>query len=251
MRTLDEIIASLSPEKQKHIEARYQELLKDEMDHQYNPLTDTRSLWGTLQANDQKITMGDESQLPKMPDAPTLIDYIKLRFAPIDHLLQSARLAMLDGQSETVIMSCLLHDIAVFGFIRGDHGHFGEALIQPYVSEEISWSVRAHQALRFFPDESVGYKYPEAYIKFFGEDYQPDNYIVQEYERSKDHKFYMTARLITLYDIYSFDPDVKVSLDDFTDIIGRNFKQPKEGLGFDNTSASHIWRSIRRPNKFL
>ena len=44
----------------------------------------------------------------------------------------------------------------------------------------------------------------------------------------------MTARLICVNDIYSFDPNAKVNLDDFVDIIGRNFKQPKEGLGFDN-----------------
>ena len=38
-------------------------------------------------------------------------------------------------------------------------------------------------------------------------------------------------------DIYSFDPNAKVDLDEFVDIIGRNFKQPKEGLGFDNTPS--------------
>ena len=40
---------------------------------------------------------------------------------------------------------------------------------------KISWAVRAHQALRFFPDESVGYQYPEAYTKWFGPDFQPDD----------------------------------------------------------------------------
>ena len=61
----------------------------------------------------------------------------------------------------------------------------------------------------------------------------------------------MTARMITVHDIYSFDPDVVVELDEFTDVIGRNFKQPKEGLGFDNSPVAHMWRTLIRPTKFL
>jgi hypothetical protein len=124
-------------------------------------------------------------------------------------------------------------------------------MIEPYVDEEVSWAVRMHQALRFFPDPSVGYEYPELYIKFFGADYKPEPYIVAEYERARNHKWYMTARLITLNDIYSFDPDAKVELDHFVDIIGRNFKQPKEGLGFDHSPAAHMWRTLMWPTRFL
>lgn len=198
-----------------------------------------------------KISMGDDYNLLILPDAPTLFDYFLLRFDTTDHLLQSARLARLDGQSEKVVLACLLHDIAVCGFIRGDHGYWGEQMIAPYVDEEVAWAVRVHQALRFFSDESVGYTYPQAYVDWFGADYQPDPYIVQEYEAARKHPWYMTARLITLYDVYSFDPDVTVELGEFEDIVGRHFRQPPEGLGFDNTPASHVWRTIRRPNKFL
>ena len=52
-------------------------------------------------------------------------------------------------------------------------------------------------------------------------------------------------------DIYSFDPDAKVDLGDFVDIIGRNFKQPKEGLGLDNSPSSHMWRTLMWPTRFL
>jgi hypothetical protein len=61
----------------------------------------------------------------------------------------------------------------------------------------------------------------------------------------------MTSRLITLNDLYSFEEGVVVDVDDFTDIIGRNFKQPKEGLGFDNSPVAHMWRSMIWPNNFL
>ncbi|MDE1931977.1 MAG: hypothetical protein KGI43_10485, partial [Alphaproteobacteria bacterium] len=65
------------------------------------------------------------------------------------------------------------------------------------------------------------------------------------------HKWYMTARMITVYDVYSFDAAATVNFDDFADILGRNFKQPDEGLGFDNSPVAHMWRTIIWPTKFL
>ena len=111
--------------------------------------------------------------------------------------------------------------------------------------------MRAHQALRFFPDESVGYSYPEMYVKHFGPNYEPDDYIKDAYQRARNHKWYMTARMITVHDIYSFDPNAVVSWEPFIDIVGRHFKQPAEGLGFDNSPVAHMWRTIRRPTKYL
>lgn len=201
--------------------------------------------------DDAKIVLGDDPRLPAMPSAPTLFDFFKLRFMFTEHLLQSARLAKLAGQNEKVITACLLHDIAVCGFIRGDHGYWGEYMIAPYVDEEVAWAVRTHQALRFYADPSVGYAYPEAYHNWFGEDYQPDAYVAHEYQQARKHKWYMTSRLVCLNDLYAFDPTVTVDIEDFTDILGRNFKQPVEGLGFDNSACAHLWRSIIRPNKFL
>jgi hypothetical protein len=195
--------------------------------------------------------MGADPRLPKMPDEPTLIDFFNLRFASMNHLLQSATHAKKAGLPEKTVLACLLHDIGVASFIRCDHGYWGAQLIEPYVDEEVSWAVRVHQALRFFPDEAAGYAYPDMYVKYFGADYQPEPYIVAEYERARKHKWYGTARQICVNDIYSFDPNAKVDLNDFVDIIGRNFKQPKEGLGFDNTSSSHMWRTLMWPTRFL
>src|SRR6058998_956933 len=195
--------------------------------------------------------MGADPRLPKMPDKPTLIDFFKHRFVSMNHLLQSAALALKAGHDEKVVLACLLHDVAVAGFIRCDHGYWGAQLIEPYVDEEVCWAVRAHQALRFFPDESVGYSYPEMYVKHFGPDYEPDDYIKEAYKRARNHKWYMTARMITVHDIYSFDPNAVVSWEPFIDIVGRNFRQPDEGLGFDNSPTAHMWRTIRRPTKYL
>ncbi len=200
----------------------------------------------------QLVLMGDDPRLPKMPDKPTLLDFFRHRFSPAqNHLLQSATHALKGGHDEKVILACLLHDIGVAGFIRSDHGYWGAQLVEPYVDQEVSWAIRAHQALRFYPDEAVGYTYPEMYIRLFGEDYKPEPYIEEEYKRALNHKWYMTSRLITVNDIYSFDPNAVVDLDDFVDIIGRNFKQPAEGLGFDNSPVAHMWRTMIRPNNYL
>ena len=123
------------------------------------------------------------------------------------HLLQSARHAVNAGLPEKMVLACLLHDISTIGFIRGDHGYWGAQLVEPYVDEEVTWAIRAHQVLRFYPDESVGYEYPQSYITTFGEDYRPDPYIEEDYKRMRDHKWYMSGRQITVHDIYSFDPN--------------------------------------------
>ena len=195
--------------------------------------------------------MGPDPRLPPMPAKPTLVDYFRNRFASTSHLLQSANHALKAGHNEKVILACLLHDIAVVSFIRCDHGYWGAQMIEPYVDEEVSWAIKVHQALRFFPDEAAGYPYPEAYVKLFGDDYKPEPYIVAEYERALNHNWYMTSRLICVNDVYSFDPNAKVNLDDFVDIIGRNFRQPKEGLGLDDSPSAHMWRTMMWPSRFL
>src|SRR5215470_7473322 len=154
-----------------------------------------------------RVLMGDDPRLPAMPEKPTLVDFFKLRFGPSMHLLQSARHAVKNGLPEKMVLACLLHDIAVVGFIRGDHGYWGAQLVEPYVDEE--------------------------------------------YKRMRNHKWYMSGRQITLNDIYSFDPNLHVELEEFTDIIGRNFKQPEQGLGFDNSPVAHMWRAMIRPAKYL
>ena len=197
--------------------------------------------------------MGDNPELPRMPERPTLLDFFRLRFDgfSVSHMLQSAKIAKERGLDEKVVMACLLHDIAVAGLISSHHGHWGAQLVAPYVDEEVAWAVEKHEALRYFADESVGYSYPEAYIAYFGADYDPPAYIHREHEEARKHRWYMTSRLITINDIYSFDPGAQVQFEEFEDIIGRNFRQPEEGLGFDGSPVAHMWRTMIWPNNFL
>jgi len=186
-----------------------------------------------------------------MPNKPTLFDFFKLRFGPAVHMLQSARLALKNGCNEKVILACLLHDCSAAGFIRADHGYWAAQLIAPHVDEEVAFAVRYHQVLRFYPDESFGYKYPDSYIRLFGPDYKPEPYLDRAYEYCRNHKWYHTARLLTVNDLYSFDPNIHVELEEFTDIVGRNFRQPAEGLGFDDSPSAHMWRTINWPTRYL
>jgi hypothetical protein len=197
--------------------------------------------------------MGQNPALPVMPEQPKLLDFFHYRFNDIAfrHLLQSAKTALDGGQSETVVLACLLHDISNGALIRTDHGYWGAQMIAPYVSEEVAWAVQYHQALRYFADESAGFKYPDAYNRFFGADYQPPEYIRKAHDEARNHRWYMTSRLITIYDIYAFQDDWDIDPEIFTDIIGRHFREPAEGLGFDNSPVAHMWRTMIWPNNFL
>jgi hypothetical protein len=191
---------------------------------------------------------GHVSRLKPMPEKPTLADFFKLRFdATSNHVLQSANRAMKTGMSEEVILACLLHDTAQ-ELIKVDHGWWGAQLYEPYVPERVTFAIRYHQALRFYEDQANGYEYPELYRTVFGEDYKPEPYIEAAYKMVRAHKWYLEARMVTVNDLYAFEPGVNPTLEQFADIIGRHFKQPKEGLGYDGSGVAHMWRSIAMPD---
>jgi len=190
-------------------------------------------------------------KLSPMPAIPTLQDFFRLRFMNTSkHVLQSAHLAMRNGMKEEIILACMLHDV-VQEMIRTDHGWWGAQLFEPYVPEKVSFAIRYHQALRYYPDPSVGYEYPDLYRQLFGADYVPPPYIEATYQMFRKHPWYMDARLVTLNDLYAFDPNAEVSIEPFVDIIGRHFKQPKEGLGNDGSPVAHMWRTLTRPDQPL
>ncbi len=202
---------------------------------------------------DTVVMMGDNPALPTMPERPTLRDFFELRFSKIarSHLLQSAKVARENGLDEKVIMACMLHDIAIAGLLSSNHGYWGAQMVGPYVDAEVAWAIEKHEALRYFPDESLGYTYPQAYIDYFGPDYDPPEYIKREHEAARQHRWYMTSRLITINDVYSFDSAAVVDFGEFEDMVGRNFRQPAEGLGFDGSPVAHMWRTMIWPNNFL
>ena len=149
-------------------------------------------------------------------------------------------------------MACLLHDIAIAGLIPTHHGHWGAQLIAPYVDEEVAWAVENHEALRYFADESVGYSYPEAYIAVLRRRLRPPGIhppgargsaqapLVHDLPADHDQRH-----------LFVRPRGGRCSSEEFEDIIGRNFRQPEEGLGFDGSPVAHMWRTMIWPNNFL
>lgn len=197
-----------------------------------------------------RLLLPRSTPLEPMPDKPTFLDFFRLRLSSSNHCLQSANHALQTGQPERTVMACLLHD-GVQGLIKADHGWWGAQLYEPYVEERISWGIRYHGALRFYPDLTVGYDYPDLYNRIFGEDYVPPDYIRQAYDEALNHRWYMESRLITVNDLYAFEEGVELTIDPFVEIIERNFKSPPEGLGYDNSPSAHMWRTIANPDKPL
>jgi hypothetical protein len=190
-------------------------------------------------------------KLAPMPAKPTFMDFFKLRMEQTsNHVLQSANRALKTGMTEEVTLACLLHD-TVHALIRTDHGYWGAQLYTPYVPEKVSFAIRYHQALRFYDDKEAGYVYPDLYRNLFGEDYVPLPHIQADYKMLKNHKWYGEPRMVTVNDLYAFEPGVVVTIEPFIDIIGRHFKNPKEGLGNDNSPVAHMWRAIAMPDNPL
>ncbi|WP_326525041.1 hypothetical protein [Sphingomonas sp.] len=202
---------------------------------------------------DHVFMMGDNPLLPRMPERPKLMDFFRLRFMDMTfrHLMMSGKRALDDGYDGKTVLACLLHDISNACLIRSDHGYWGAQMIAPYVDEEVAFAVKYHQSLRYFSDEAAGYTYPESYNRFFGADFQPPEYIRRDAEYARNHEHYGIARQVTINDIYFFDGYTPIDPEIFADIIGRHFREPEEGLGFDGSPSAHMWRSIIWPNNFL
>ena len=74
-----------------------------------------------------------------MSDKPTLVEFFEKRFAPANHVLQSASHALETGQPERTIMACLMHDV-VLNLIKVDHG----------------WSAVVEREIKLYPTKSTG-----------------------------------------------------------------------------------------------
>ena len=102
-----------------------------------------------------RVLMGDDPRLPAMPEKPTLTDFFKYRFGPSMHLLQAPGAPGEGGpaREDGAGLPAARH-FATIGLIRGDHGYWGAQLVGP-MSTEVTWAIRAHQVLRFYPDRSA------------------------------------------------------------------------------------------------
>src|SRR3984957_6139279 len=155
---------------------------------------------------------GNVKKLAQLPERPTLVDFYKLRFmATSNHCLRSANRAMQNGMTEEIVLAFLLHD-TVQDLIKVDPGWWGAKMYEPYVSEKVSFAIRYHQALRFYENKEHGHEDPDLFPRVFGSDYKPEPYIEATYQMVRNHKWYLEPRMVTVNDLYAFDPNVNPAL---------------------------------------
>jgi len=59
------------------------------------------------------------------------------------HSLQAATRALRAGDTDDMVVACLLHDSAV-GIAPSNHGQVAAEILRPYVSDEVYWVVKHH-----------------------------------------------------------------------------------------------------------
>ncbi len=150
-----------------------------------------------------------------------ILDHLKLLDGdfggfPIDrlqHSLQSATRAHLDGRDEEYVVCALLHDI---GDTLGpsNHADIAATILQPYVSEENHWIIKHHGIFQ-------GYYF----FHYLGLDRNGR-------DAFKDHPHYQAcADFCELYDQNCFDADFdNKPLEFFIPMIERVFAAPKRSL---------------------
>ena len=147
----------------------------------------------------------------RCPKKPTLVDFFKLRFSPGEPRAAERHARDEDrheGRSDPGLPAARRRAQSDQGRITAGGAH---SSFEPYVPEKTSFAIRYHQTLRFYPDEEAGYEYPDSYHRTFGVDYVPPPHIQAAYKMLKNHKWYMEPRLVTVNDLYAFDPKAVVT----------------------------------------
>lgn len=124
----------------------------------------------------------------------------------LEHSLQSATRARLDGASVDWVVAALVHDIGD-ELAPFNHSELAASILQPYVSEEIHWVVQHHGVFQSY-----------YYAHHLGGDRNAR-------DRFRDHRWAgLCEEFCERWDQNSFDPDFAIhSLDSFTDDVREVF----------------------------
>lgn len=127
----------------------------------------------------------------------------------LEHSLQAATRACLDGRDEPYIVCTLLHDLGDV-LCPHDHAQFAVDLLRPFVSDELLWMLKMHPLFQSF-----------YYAAAFGRD-------PNARDRHRDHPCYAaTVEFVECYDQCSFDPDYDSRpLEFFAPMVQRVMAQP-------------------------
>lgn len=130
------------------------------------------------------------------------------KISRLDHCLQTATRAEVDGADDETIVCALLHDIGDV-LAPANHSQIGAALLRPYVSEKNYWIVLHHGLFQ-------GY--------YWMHHYDQDR---NARDQLRDHPHYQACvDFCALWDQPSFDPDYTTQpLDHFIPLIRKIFSR--------------------------
>lgn len=173
------------------------------------------------------------------------------------HALQSAAVALNAGWNEEVVLAAFLHDYGKL-IRRQQHSFFSAELIKPYVSEKVHWMVAQHFdviAVLASDDErmkSTKLVHPTQQMRdvwynrqAFKDGPRVPNRVDLDLGSLVNHKWSAELAQVREADdwgrIPHYVPDVRQAV---MKIVGSHFKQPKQGLGADGSSAAPFWKLI-------
>jgi len=145
------------------------------------------------------------------------------------------RLAQKNGVAEKLVLACLC-TTSHRRFIRGDHGYWAAQMLEPtWTKSRVGHPVSPGAAV--LRRRVVGYAYPNV-LKLFG-GLPADPYIQRDYAYAREHKWYMSARLICINtSTRSILPAGAAR--GVHGRGGRHFKQPKEGSAGRQPLGAHV-----------
>ena len=126
----------------------------------------------------------------------------------LEHSLQSATRAHRNGESEEMVVACLLHDIGD-ELAPMNHSEYAATILKPYVSEKTHWIIEKHGEFQMY-----------YYAHHLGGD-------KNSRDKYKDHKYFQdTVDFCEKYDQNSFDPKYEsLPLEFFTPIVKKIFSR--------------------------
>ena len=126
----------------------------------------------------------------------------------LEHSLQSATRAHRNGESEEMVVACLLHDIGD-ELAPMNHSEYAATILKPYVSEKTHWIIEKHGEFQMY---------------YFAHHLGGDKNSRDKY---KDHKYFQdTIDFCEKYDQNSFDPKYEsLPLEFFTPIVKKIFSR--------------------------
>ncbi len=174
-----------------------------------------------------------------------------LPIAAAPHCVQCASNALKAGMDEETVLACLLHDVGL-AVVRPDHGWWGAQLVEPYVAGEGVLGNPLPPGAALLPGR-VSRLRISADVR---QDVRRGLPAARIHRRGASNMRATTSGTwppaISRCSMTTASTRTSRGRSNrSSDIIGRHFRQPKEGLGNDSSATAHMWRTLIDPSKPL